>query len=87
MNHNLSGYWFAGAFVAQVGNQVTAEPDFSVISPIPWTKGVGTLSGDLLTMEFSGGGLSRPVTYTGTVSPDGLQIKWSNETVWTKKTG
>lgn len=83
--HNLTGHW-GNAFVEQNGNQVTAMPDYSQIPPaqVPFTLGTGILVGNSLTMTFSGGGLSHPVQFVGTVSSDGRSISWSNGTVWNK---
>jgi hypothetical protein len=78
-NLDLSGDWNT-VIIKQSGNQLTAtakkpNPDFQV--------GKGTLVGLKLTMTFTGGTYTQ--TYEGTVTPDGLSISWSNNTVWTKK--
>jgi hypothetical protein len=82
---DLSGDW-NGAFIQQTGNQITIEPDWSKIDPAtaPWTIGNGTLIGNSLTIVFSGGRATVPVTYYGSVEPDGRRISWSNGTAWTK---
>ncbi len=83
--HNLTGDW-NGAFIEQSGNQVTIAPDWAKINSAtaPWTVGTGTLIGNSLTVVFSGGLATVPITYYGNVSTDGGQISWSNATVWTK---
>ena len=73
--HDLTGDW-NGAFIEQAGNQVTIMPDWNKINPAntPWEIGTGILIGDSLRVEFSGGRAPAPVTYTGTVAPDGSRI-------------
>lgn len=82
---NLTGDW-NGAFIEQAGNQVTIVPDWAKINSAtaPWTRGTGTLIGNSLEVVFSGGRATVPVTYTGSVAPNGRQISWSNNTVWSK---
>ena len=76
---NLSGDW-GTLTIVQSGNQVTATAKV----PNPhFQRGTGTLNGLVLTMTFTGG--AHVQTHTGNVTPDGIAIHWSNDTVWSRR--
>lgn len=63
--------------IAQIGQSATATAEENK-GPVGWKTAPGTVENHTVFMDFNSWHL------TGTISPDGRRISWSNASIWTR---